>query len=231
MLSIVCTGDDEQLLNDLLGPFRSIRPPERGFFLSFDDDVLRLCRAGDGKGICVMPEDIARRLTGQFLLGKACGLPAEGLKILDATGGLGVDAMALARKGARIDVVERVPMIWALLKDLGRRLNVSRARIRLADSASVLADDPIYDVIYLDPMFPQRRKKALPGKRMQYLGALLEQPVPDGDGVDAELLRLAQSRAQGRVVLKRRLKDPTIGAPDWTLKGKSVRYDVFRGRA
>ena len=41
----------------------------------------------------------------------------------------------------------------------------------------------------------------------------------------------ARARARARVVLKRRLKDPIELTPDWSLRGRSVRYDVFRGAA
>lgn len=231
MISIVCSSENEPLLSNLLGPFQRINSPESGFFLSFADDVLRLCRVADGQGVFVTLEEIDRRLTGDFLLGRACGLPLNGLRILDATGGLGIDAMALARKGASVDIIEREPILWALLKDLIRRTGVDHVSATLADSSAVLADDPVYDVIYLDPMFPPRRKKALPGKRMQYLSALLEESDQEVESCAANLVLLAKSRARRRVVLKRRLKDPLAGAPDWRLKGRSVRYDVYRGLA
>ena len=97
--------------------------------------------------------------------------------------------------------------------------------LSFTDSAELLAAGVKSDVIYLDPMFPGRRKKALPNKRMQYLNMLLGESEP----FDASLLELARQRARNRVVLKRRLKDPELLAPDWALKGRSVRYDVYRG--
>ena len=108
---------------------------------------------------------------------------------------------------------------------------MARVTATLADSTTVLGGDSVYDVICLDPMFPQRRKKALPGKRMQYLGALLEQSELEADSDAADMVLRARPHARSRVVLKRRLKDPPAGAADWSLKGRSVRYDVFRGLA
>ncbi|TNF89835.1 MAG: hypothetical protein EP301_02195 [Gammaproteobacteria bacterium] len=226
-IGIVCGRGDEILLHQMLGGFEPISRPDAGFYLCFEDDVLQLRRVPDAQGVWVTPEEMARRLSGQFLLGRACGLSAPGMHVLDAMGGLGVDAMALARKGARVDVVEREPMLWALLKDLIRRSGRVDVSAMLADSGEFLKGGAFYDVIYLDPMFPPRRKKALPGKRMQYLGALLADTEP----FDMSLVALAQTRARSRVVLKRRLKDPLESEPDWSLKGRSVRYDVFRGLA
>ena len=225
MIRIVCTSEDEPELRRMLGEIEPIEPPESGFYLCFEKDLLELRRTGDALGISISAQEIDQRLAGPFMLGRACGLPGAGLRVLDAMGGLGVDALALARAGAAVQVVERHPMLWALLKDLIRRTgaNVSAA---LGDCADLLRDGADYDVIYLDPMFPDRRKKALPGKRMQYLGALLADAAP----FDPGLISLAQQCARSRVVLKRRLKDPVPIKPDWTLRGSSVRYDVFLGR-
>ena len=119
-LRIVCAAADEARLQALLGAFERIAEPASGFFLSFADDVLELRRADDRRGVWVRSEEIDRRLAGQFMLGRACGVRRE-LRILDATGGMGVDALALARRGASVQIVEREPVLWALLKDLIRR--------------------------------------------------------------------------------------------------------------
>jgi 16S rRNA (guanine1516-N2)-methyltransferase len=225
VIRIVCTTDGESVLRRMLGEIEPIERPESGFYLCFQDDKLELHRAGDPLGISISAQEIEQRLAGPFMLGRACGLPATGLRVLDAMGGLGVDALALARRGVVVDAMEQHPMLWALLKDLIRRTGAS-VNATLGDCAQLLSRGADYDVIYLDPMFPARRKKALPGKRMQYLGALLADAAP----FDPGLIALAQQCARSRVVLKRRLKDPLALKPDWTLRGSSVRYDVFQGR-
>jgi 16S rRNA (guanine1516-N2)-methyltransferase len=230
MIRIVCSSADESLLRDTVGKFERLSTPTDDYYLSFEEGVLQLRRIGDRRGVFVTEAEIERRLSGPFLLGRACGLPASDAHVLDATGGLGVDAMALSRRGVRVHIVEREPMLWALLKDLIRRAGATEVTATLADSLDVLAESPVYDVIYLDPMFPERRKKALPGKRMQFLGELLAQSSQQRP-FDMALIAVAQSRARSRVVLKRRLKDPLEAAPDWSLKGRSIRYDVFRGFA
>ncbi len=231
MIGIVCAPDAEALLREMIGEYERISEPDAGFYLSFEDDLLQLRRVTDRQGVFVSEREIDRRLSGEFLLGRACGLPVTGLRVLDAMGGLGVDAMALSRRGAVVDIVEREPMLWALLKDLVRRIGTAGVTATLADCRAVLAAEPVYDVVYLDPMFPGRRKKALPGKRMQYLAALLSQSAQPPVPFEADLIALAQSAARSRVVLKRRLKDPVVRTPDWSLKGHTVRYDIYRGVA
>lgn len=188
-------------------------------------------RRGDRKGIAVERQEIERRLQGQFLLGRACGIRrGHPLRVLDATAGLGVDGMALALSGQSVHLVEREPALWALLTNLLRRFGPVSGDVRLTldDARALLArSDEVYDVVYFDPMFPPRSKTALPGKRMQYLAALLGEASP----IDTVTIELARSRARSRVVLKRRAKDPVLGRPDWTIRGRAVRYDVYRGTA
>ncbi|MEM8768090.1 MAG: class I SAM-dependent methyltransferase [Pseudomonadota bacterium] len=169
-----------------------------------------------------------RRLAGDFMLGRACGLKrGVTLSIVDATAGLGVDAMALALRGQRLTLIERQPQLWALLVDLKARLGLTEVTLRRLDHRTALTAQEPVDVIYFDPMFPQRRKGALPGKAMQYLAAL----VDDDGEFDENLINLARERARQRVVLKRRARDPALLSPDWSIRGRSVRYDVYRGSA
>jgi 16S rRNA (guanine1516-N2)-methyltransferase len=154
--------------------------------------------------------------------------------VLDATAGLGHDAALLACMGYDVTAVERSPIVAALLADaldrardddrmcgaLGDRLSIitGEARIVLAE-----LDEPP-DVVYIDPMFPPRRKSsALPKKSIRLIRRLV------GDDPDAdELLDAARGRARNRVVVKRpSYADPVGGAPDVTIKSKLVRYDLY----
>ena len=227
-MEVVCREEDRPIVSSLFECLSPVSSPSTTFYLAFDDGVLSLCRRGDGSGIWVEERDIKRRLSGPFLLGRACGLaPGSAPHVLDATAGLGIDGLALARRGARVELTEREPLLWALLRDLLRRLDEPEFSLTRGDSRRSLEDPTVYDVVYFDPMFPPRRKSALPGKRMQYLSSLLG----DSEAFDMDLIQKAQLRARSRVVLKRRLKDPVEQQPDWTLRGRSIRYDVYRGLA
>jgi 16S rRNA (guanine1516-N2)-methyltransferase len=187
-------------------------------------------RAGDaGPGIALNIDDVRRRLKQgrQLALAKACGARAR-WSVLDAMAGLGLDGITLAALGCRVAMVERDPLLFAMLQDA---VAEARRRLELADVETIAADvrwlsiEPRrFDAIYLDPMFPPQMRGALPRKAAQ----LLAHHVGEPDAGLAELLRRLQGLASNRVVVKRRRHDPVVAAPDWQINGRSVRFDVYR---
>ncbi|CDZ77493.1 Ribosomal RNA small subunit methyltransferase J [Legionella massiliensis] len=160
---------------------------------------------------------------------KACK-PSPGVRIIDTTAGWGRDAAVLASFGAEVLMLERQPVIAALLRDgLARQDEQSRKNLRLdlheADAKTYLqalspADYP--DVIYIDPMHPTRQKAALVKKDMQALQQLL------GADNDAQaLLEVALSRAMKRVVIKWPQHLAAILPPTTHIPGKVVRFDIY----
>lgn len=156
------------------------------------------------------------------------------LNIIDATAGLGVDGFIMAANGANVTLLERHPIIAALLQDGLTRANQSQfhptifERLSLIHGPSVTlltnwAETPP-DVIYLDPMFPHRKKSALVKKEMQLFQQLLG---PDNDA--DELLEPAKQLARLRVVVKRPASAPNLAScvPDHTISSKKHRFDVY----
>lgn len=183
-----------------------------------------------------------RRSGHNELLGKAVGLAKKpGLGVLDATAGLGRDAFVLADLGCEVLLCEREPLIAALLRsgmeqaaastDAWLRAVVARMMLYEGDAREFTGDSLSIDVIYLDPMFPQRDKSAAVKKEM----ALFQQLLDSGTGpADAdELLPWALGQDVARVVVKRPPRAPALAgqAPSHALQGKSVRYDVYVRRA
>ncbi len=233
-MKLIADADGAATVSTLLPQFdhwpstaqASLRADE--FHLALRDAGLALCRGAEDPGVSVSGRDVERRLRGDFLLARACGVQrGSGLTIVDATAGLGVDTFALARLGVQVLAVERHVALWALLWEARQRLGAANVELRHADARAVLGERSpgSVDVVYLDPMFPERRKKALPGKAMQYLRALLPE---DADPLEP-LLAAARRVAGDRVVVKRRRRDPLSVEPDWQILGTSVRYDVYRG--
>lgn len=99
-------------------------------------------------------------------------------------------------------------------------LVVADARDYLA--ALPAADCP--DAVYLDPMFPQRRKSALVKKEMR-----IARLVAGDDSDAAELLAVARAVARSRVTVKRPVGAPPLaGEPAYAYPGRTIRYDVYR---
>lgn len=172
--------------------------------------------------------------TGQ-MIAKAVGIqPGIRPCVLDATAGLGRDAFVLATLGCELVLIERQPLIAALLEDgLARaqsdmdvRPIVQRMRLRQGNAIELMRqwqDEPP-QVIYLDPMFPHREKSALVKKEMRLFRPFV------GDDLDAgDLLEVALGLASHRVVVKRPRKAPAIDGvkPGYSLEGKSSRYDIY----
>ncbi len=155
--------------------------------------------------------------------------------IVDATAGYGQDALLLALMGFRVTAIERSPIVAALAQDGLHRLSSLRGitlseRLQLVNGDSrvllpALASRP--DAIYLDPMFPPKRRKSVAVKKeMRLLRELV------GDDPDApELLELSRGIARDRVVVKRPDDAPPLAPdPSMNLAGKLVRYDVYLAR-
>ncbi len=231
-------GDAEALRRALGAP-----AAEAPLTLAFRDDAVELRRPGvpPGKGFRVDFSGLdarpgSRNLSRRQPLPRAFGRRVR--TIVDATAGFGQDGLLLSLMGFDVTLVERSPVIAALLEDGLRR---GRADPRLGPSLGgrprVVADDARTwlealdappDAVYLDPMFPEKRKaSALPPLAAQLLRAV----VGPSQG-DEALLEVARRVARDRVVVKRPRRAPPLG-PDRShaVEGKLVRYDVYvRGR-
>lgn len=173
------------------------------------------------------------------MIAKAVGVqPGVRPQVLDATAGLGRDAFVLASLGCRMTLIERQPLIAALLEDgLARALKdpevgpIAAQMCLLQGNAIALMSawsGEAPQVIYLDPMFPHRDKTALVKKEMRLFRPLV------GDDQDAPaLLAAALALASHRVVVKRPRKAPPIEGlkPSYALEGKSSRYDIYPKKA
>jgi 16S rRNA (guanine1516-N2)-methyltransferase len=156
--------------------------------------------------------------------------------VIDVTAGLGRDSFILAYLGCHVHMLERSPILAALLEDALQRavhseqtaeIIIKRLRFTQTDSRDFLQklqqkDYP--DVIYLDPMYPERTKSSLVKKEMRILRGLA------GDDQDAaELLTIALGCVRNRVVVKRPRLAPTLSSlkPSHQITGKTSRFDVY----
>lgn len=215
------------------------------------DELLSLTQVGSDSLLSVSADFCCptlnyRRTKGggkNQMLAKAIGLNKKAnLKVLDCTAGLGRDAFILASLGCTVQMIERVPEVSVILQDaldLARHSignmdvdftsTINRLELIERDSLrymSKLNTATLPDVIYLDPMFPERKKSALVKKEMRVFHDL----VGTDDDAD-ELLKAALQSGVKRVVVKRPRIAPALGVsgalPSHTLEGKSNRYDIY----
>ena len=171
-------------------------------------------------------------------LPKACGLDKHpSWTIFDATAGIGRDAYVLASLGAKVTLCEQHPVLYALLVDALSRAElheeansvVQRMRMIHGNSSDVLnimseTNSKRPDVVYLDPMYPGRKKSAKIKKDMQIL-----QQLVGHDSQDDILFETAFSTALSRVVVKRpKTATPiTSRKPSYNVSSENTRYDVY----
>ena len=174
------------------------------------------------------------------LVANAVGVKGEHTpKVLDATAGLGRDAFILASRGCDVQMLERSPVVALMLEDALRRASgdaevasvVERMQLHQGDASDFmrsLRPDEFPEVVYLDPMFPERSKTASVKKEMRLLQQLL------GADLDTrELFEIALRVATRRVVVKRPRLAPCISdlKPHHVVEGKSGRFDIYHTRA
>lgn len=216
-----------------------------GFQLQLGEEYLQLVQLDNAAAGAVHVDFVAGAVAHRRRFGGGRGQTiarAVGLKgganptVVDATGGLGRDAFVLASLGCHVTLIERSAVVAALLEDgLSRAAQDEeigswvRQRMQLVHSDAVswmeaLPEADFPDVVYLDPMFPHRRKSAQVKKEMRLLQHLL------GGDEDADTLLPAALRiARKRVVVKRPDYAPDLAgiAPTMRIASKKNRFDVY----
>jgi 16S rRNA (guanine1516-N2)-methyltransferase len=234
--SVAVLGN-EALAQELSLPGVSATATGYDFFLVWANGKLELCDARDPRlnPLCVDFADIDRRpyaatLSRRQPLARAIG---KAQFVVDATAGLAQDALRLALLGFRVTAIERSPVVAALVADGLQRLGATHSlhdRLRLlpGDARELLPTlVPRPEVVYLDPMFPdKRRRSAAVRKELRWLRDLV------GDDADAlELFEAARRAASYRVVVKRPdHAPPLVPMPAASIAGKLVRYDIYSTR-
>lgn len=155
------------------------------------------------------------------------------LRAVDCTAGLGEDSFLLAAGGYQVELFEHNPVTAALLHDalIRARKNpemqeiAKRMTLREGDSKELLASltyEP--DLIYLDPMFPEKKKSAETKKKLQVLHKI-ETPCAD----ENELIQAAIDAKPKKIVIKRPPEGPYLAGmtPTYSVTRKAVRFDCI----
>jgi len=243
-----CSEQQLRWAQDLITRF-SLNPlpelPDEGLALVYAPDGLGLVDVCEKKRSPVKAEFTSAELHYRLqkstakseAIVKAIGNKGQSWKVLDATPGLGRDAAVMAHFGCHVVMTERSPVVAALLAD--GLMQLKSLQPKLADKMSLLHADSVTtmqtwqeapdngaapDAIYLDPMFPHRKKSALVKKEMQVFQQLL------GHDADADaLLQPALQLATRRVVVKRPNSADALAnvVPAMSVTMKKHRFDVY----
>lgn len=156
--------------------------------------------------------------------------------VLDGTAGLGRDAFVLASLGCQVTMLERMPVVAALLENGLERAQLNSEVSEIVNRISLIFNSSIDevgetlspDVIYLDPMYPHREKSAAVKKEMRVFQSLV------GEDLDADaLLAPAIQLAKYRVVVKRPSYAQPLAEqkPATSINMKKNRFDVYVNQA
>lgn len=240
----VLTSDTADLQVQVLAeklalPLGNAESPDYDFFLAYREGCLKLLdrqalkKGGLSVEIDPRPgEQHSYPAPKKDLLAQAVG--KKSFSIVDATTGWAQDSLALFRMGYQLTCIERSPVMAVLIEDGFQRLalkdwvqkrQLTPPKLLVGNAIELLANLPYKpDCIYLDPMFPQKRKQsAATRKSMAILRDIL------GDDLDSRaLFDAAWAATAKRVVVKSPdYAEPLGGKPSESLQGKLLRYDVY----
>jgi 16S rRNA (guanine1516-N2)-methyltransferase len=163
-------------------------------------------------------------INAEKLVKAVIGKNKTSLKVLDATAGFGKDCYLLALAGCEVNACESNLLMFALLKDGFLRANIKAINLTHDDSQTVI-DEGEYDVIYLDPMYPQSGKSAKNNKDMTFL-----QDIVGHQPEMAEILLEKSLKSKIRkIVVKRPVKSEFVlgKKPTSQIISKAVRFDIY----
>lgn len=248
-LALVCEVPERQSELDQLASRWGLQHDENSCFaLVLTTQQLELRKLDEPKLGAVFVDLVSGAVAHRRKFGGGRGqaiAKAVGLKggvtptVLDATAGLGRDAFVLASLGCKVQLVERHPVVAALLDDglmraaadpeiggwVSERMQLLHASSH--DALVNLAADPDFvapDVVYLDPMYPHKKKSALVKKEMRVFQTLVGADL-DADGLFAP----AHALATKRVVVKRPDYAEFLAdvKPSTAIETKKNRFDIY----
>ncbi|WP_369789450.1 16S rRNA (guanine(1516)-N(2))-methyltransferase RsmJ [Rouxiella sp. WC2420] len=236
-------GADEGALSILAERWKLVSNPDALMALVLTPERLELRKRDEPKLGAIFVDFVGgtmghrRRFGGGRgeAVAKAVGIKGSYLPdVVDATAGLGRDAFVLAALGCRVRMIERNPVVAALLDDgLARGYHDAeigpwlQERMTLLHGSSLTAlseISPRPQVVYLDPMYPHRQKSALVKKEMRVFQGLVGADE-DADG----LLEPARRLATKRIVVKRPDYAPPMAdiPAQAAVTTKSHRFDIY----
>ncbi|MDP8080161.1 class I SAM-dependent methyltransferase [Phocoenobacter skyensis] len=242
-IQLICETEDKQQFQDFCDKWQLIHDISSILALVKTDKQLELRKLDEPKLGAVSVDFVTGTLAHRRKFGGGRGeavAKAVGIKkgvlptVIDATAGLGRDAFVLACIGCQVRLVERNPIVSALLEDglqraycdpeIGEFMQQKMQLLTIRSIAELNPETDGADVVYLDPMYPHKPKKALVKKEMRVFQHLI------GEDLDTDyFFEIAKKLAKKRVVVKRPDYAPFIAdqKPDFSQTTKNHRFDIY----
>ena len=173
-----------------------------------------------------------KRADHESNLKKALGKTKNSLKIFDATAGLLSDAMIFLSLGHKVVAVEQSKIIFLLVDDAIKRAKneipfLKNINLINANSLDIYkSSKELFDIVYLDPMYPILKKNIKKSGDLNSLRSILkiENILIDEDSLIDGFMKTDYKK----LVLKRPLKAKKLHSNiNYQVKGKSTRFDIY----
>lgn len=215
-----------------------LREGSTRYHLQYIENKLSLTDTENTLSICVdfTSTDIQNRIdthTAKLPLIKAIEGKNKGkLTLIDATAGLGTDSFCIAARGHQMIAIEQSAIVYSLLFDGLKRAHqdanlspiAKNITLKFGNASEIIPRLPKVEIIYLDPMFPDKSKSAKVKKNMQMLQIIL-----GTSDTNSDLFQTAMTYSEKKVIVKRPKQSPFLGdqKPNSQLIGKTNRFDVY----
>ncbi|RDF08031.1 class I SAM-dependent methyltransferase [Haemophilus sputorum] len=243
MIQLINESAQKEKFQAICDKWQLIHQPESPLALVLTDKRLELRKLDESKLGAIAVDFVEGVMAHRRKFGggrgeavaKAVGIKGKDFPtVIDATAGLGRDAFVLAAIGCKVRLVERHPVVAALLEDglarayadaeIGKFMQERMQLVAVSHIAQLDCEKEQADVVYLDPMYPHKQKSALVKKEMRVFQHLV------GADLDADSLFLpAKALARKRVVVKRPDYAPFMAdmKPDFSHTTKNHRFDIY----
>lgn len=173
-----------------------------------------------------------KRADHESNLKKALGRTKNPLVIFDATAGLLSDSMIFLSLGHKVVAVEQSKIIFLLVDDAIKRAKneipfLKNINLINANSLDIYkSSQELFDIVYLDPMYPISKKNIKKSGDLDSLRSILE--IENILYEENALINSFMEEDYQKLILKRPLKAKKLNSNiNYQVKGKSTRFDIY----
>ena len=173
-----------------------------------------------------------KRAQHESNLKKALGKTKHTLNIFDATAGFLSDSMIFLSLGHKVTAVEQSKIVFYLVHDALKRAQteipfIKNLTLINGDSVEIYKNiEDVFDVIYLDPMYPPNHKSAKGSGDIKAIKSILK--LENISNEEDDICDAFMKDKYQKIILKRPLKSKkNYSNINYQVRGKTTRFDIF----